>query len=77
MRLDKLLYDFESQRRRVPYVAIVKDDGSVKVQHSERDNIEFPSKDAFKSWIKDNNLDSSDHLQVITVNSQGKMPQVK
>lgn len=77
MRLDKLLYDFESQKQRPPYVAIIKNDGSVAVRHSQRDDMEFPDRKALDQWIDDNNLDKYDYLKIIIVNSQGKMPQVK
>lgn len=75
-RLDKIEARKVQEEYKPPYVAIVSQDGTVKVSHTNEDNFQLPSKAAFNSWIEDNNLNETDYLSVILVNSQGKQPTV-
>ncbi|MFH5834089.1 hypothetical protein [Halalkalibaculum sp. DA384] len=78
--LEKRLERIEAQQvtrdYKPPYVAIIKEDGTVNVSHTNEDDFQLPNEEALKSWIESNNLNESDYIQVIIVNSQGKAPDV-
>ncbi|MFH5885501.1 hypothetical protein ACG2F4_14415 [Halalkalibaculum sp. DA3122] len=76
-RLQKIEQRNRQKERPAPFVAIIKEDGTVTVSHTNEDDFTLPNEEALRSWIVDNNLNESDYLRVIIVNSQGKAPDVK
>ena len=63
--------------RPIPYLAIIKYDGTVDVSHSKEDDFTLPSEQAFRKWIEENEIGESEFLEVLVVNPQGKQPEVK
>jgi hypothetical protein len=75
-RLDRIEARSVDRDYKPPYVAIISEDG-VSVSHANEDDFTLPNENALNSWIESNNLDDSDYLKVIVINSQGKAPDVK
>lgn len=76
-RINRIEQQESHKKRPKPYIAIVNTDGKVNVSHADEDDFQLPNEKAFQSWADDNNLDNSEHLEVIFVKPQGKEPDVK
>lgn len=79
-RLEKIEARNVGKDYKPPYLAIVSNDGTVNVSHVDEDDFQLPNKEALDNWMEDNNLNESDCLKVIVVNSRnakGKPPEVK